>query len=412
MPTYLVKLTPIDKFFFGQKNTFGDDNVNYFVRSSHFPQQTALLGLLRYQLLCHADKSVFDNNKIVNSKAAKELIGEKSFSPEEPSVDNFGLIESLSPVFLMDKETGELYLPAGLRYQEKEEGEYEPLHLKIEGGVALLEGYEAKKGVYSRWILGRTQSDIIAEDDFFKEDTRVGIRKNYIGGTEDDAFFCETFYHFNNYVVEDPKEGNETHSNCEKKLKKVHDYCFAFRFRAKKEIEFRTEAEKSVQAKESSVVGELIVHLGGERQPFLMEVTKEENADLLPLKDFSFAKDRSLYMVLLLSDACIPSEIAKKALFAITEVKDFACLLTQTDGDRRFYNRFGKRVKEHKEVETKDVHLTHERELYAAGSLFYFEDYEAADKFCQRVTSSHFHTIGYNYTTIIEPETNKKQDSI
>ncbi len=395
MPTYLVKLTPIDKFFFGQKNTFGDNNVNYFVRSSHFPQQTALLGLLRYQLLCHADKSVFDNNKIVNSKAAKELIGEKSFSPEEPSVDNFGLIESLSPVFLMDKETGEMYLPAGLRYQEKEKGKYEPLHLKKEGSVVLLEDYDTKKGVYSRWISDRIQSDTIAEDDFFKEDTRVGIRKNYTGGTEDDAFFCETFYHFANYVGGDLKEGNEgtAHSNCEKELKKVHDYCFAFRFRAKEEVRF----EKSK-----------IVHLGGERQPFLMEVTKEENADLLPLKDFSFAKDRSLYMVLLLSDACIPSEIAKEALFAITEVKDFACLLTQTDGDRRFYNRFGKRVKGHKEVKTKDVHLTHERELYIAGSLFYFEDYEAADKFCQRVISSHFHTIGYNYTTIIEPDNKQK----
>lgn len=377
MPTYLVKLTPIDKFFFGQKNTFEEDNVNYFVRSSHFPQQTALLGLLRYQLLRHADKDVFDNNKITNSEAAKKLIGEKSFSPAEPSVNGFGLIESLSPVFLMDKETEAVFLPAGLRYQENKEGRFEPLHLKLEDKLALLDGYEAKKGLCSRWISSQVENDTFAEDDFFKEDMRVGIRKNYDGGTDDKAFFCETYYHFNNYVGENVS-------------KKVHDYCFAFRFQAKEEVRF---------------VGKLIVHLGGERQPFLMEVTPEKNTDLLPLENFSFAKDRSLYMVLLLSDACISSETADKAVFAITEVKDFACLLTNTDKDRRFYNRSNERVGGHENVKTKDVHLTYEWELYTAGSLFYFRDRSEADEFCQIVTSSHFHTIGYNYTTIINPET-------
>lgn len=64
MATYLIKLTPLDKFFFGQKKTFGDDNVNYVVYSSFFPQQTALLGLLRYQVLQIAGEEVFKNNKI------------------------------------------------------------------------------------------------------------------------------------------------------------------------------------------------------------------------------------------------------------------------------------------------------------------------------------------------------------
>ena len=78
MYTYLIKLTPLDKFFFGQKKTFGDDNANYFVYSSHFPQQTTLLGLLRYQLLQIAGEDVFKDNKIQDTNKAAKLIGEQN----------------------------------------------------------------------------------------------------------------------------------------------------------------------------------------------------------------------------------------------------------------------------------------------------------------------------------------------
>ena len=51
MATKLIKLTPLDAFFFGDENTFGMDNTSYYVRSRKLPQQTSLLGLLRYELL-------------------------------------------------------------------------------------------------------------------------------------------------------------------------------------------------------------------------------------------------------------------------------------------------------------------------------------------------------------------------
>ncbi len=50
---YLIKLTPVDQFFFGGNITFGENKAtqNYLVRSEKYPQQTTLLGMLRYQLL-------------------------------------------------------------------------------------------------------------------------------------------------------------------------------------------------------------------------------------------------------------------------------------------------------------------------------------------------------------------------
>lgn len=199
MSTYLIKLTPLDKFFFGQKKTFGDDNANYFVYSSLFPQQTALLGLLRYQLLQIAGEEVFKNNKIQDKEKAAELIGEQSFSPFAEKKLQFGIIESLSPVFIIDKKNkDEYFLPVGRRFQ-KEKGEdlYELLHLSCEDGCPpIFSKYKSKKGMASCWLSSKSHT-LLNEEDFFTKDERIGIRKDYEGATNDDAFFRQRYYRFN-----------------------------------------------------------------------------------------------------------------------------------------------------------------------------------------------------------------------
>ena len=48
----LIQLAPLSDFFFGGEATFGQgQNQHYFVRSNPWPQQTTLLGMLRYELL-------------------------------------------------------------------------------------------------------------------------------------------------------------------------------------------------------------------------------------------------------------------------------------------------------------------------------------------------------------------------
>lgn len=404
MSTYLIKLTPLDKFFFGQKKTFGDDNANYFVYSSHFPQQTALLGLLRYQLLQIAGEDVFKDNKIQDEHKAAELIGEQSFSPFVKDKLQFGIIESLSPVFIIDKKNDEgkeeHFLPVGRRFQkEKEEDPYNLLHLSCEDECPPIfesresqkekeEAYDPKKGLASCW-LSSNGTTLLNEEDFFIKDERIGIRKDYEGATNDDAFFCQRYYRFKNFkkVVED-----EENKGRKQPPVREHDFCFATILEIKREIEYK-ELDKRLDKR--------IVYLGGERQPFLMEVSEKTEDLQLNIKGSALTSDEKHYTVVLLSDAKIEPNHLKGVKFASTEVKDFACLLTHV-GTRKFYNK--KKKREEQYLEKDETALSHQHELYARGSVFYFDTKEQADQFCEHLAAStNFYTIGYNRAEVINP---------
>ena len=85
---------------------------------------------------------------------------------------------------------------------------------------------------------------------------RIGIRKDYEGATNDDAFFRQRYYRFKNFkkVVED-EEGNE----CKQPPVREHDFCFAVLL----------ETHRDIKHEE---LNKRIVYLGGERQPFLMDL--------------------------------------------------------------------------------------------------------------------------------------------
>lgn len=56
---YLITLTPMDWFFFGGERTLDDGkSADYISHSNKFPQQSALLGMIRYQLLKSAQFTV------------------------------------------------------------------------------------------------------------------------------------------------------------------------------------------------------------------------------------------------------------------------------------------------------------------------------------------------------------------
>ncbi|MDP0530395.1 type III-B CRISPR module-associated protein Cmr3 [Porphyromonas gingivalis] len=392
MYTYLIKLTPLDKFFFGQKKTFGDDNANYFVYSSHFPQQTTLLGLLRYQLLQIAGEEVFKDNKIQDEHKAGELIGKQSFSPFVEEELQFGIIESLSSVFIIDKmNEDEHFLPVGRRFQkENEKAPYNLLHLSCQAGCPPIFGeYKPKKGLASCWLSSKSHT-LLNEEDFFTKDERIGIRKDYEGATNDDAFFCQRYYRFKNFkkVVED-----EEAKVCKQPPVRVHDFCFATVL----------ETEKAI---EHEKLNGRIVYLGGERQPFLMEVSKEEKASDLTIGSSTLTGDENHYTVVLLSDAMIEPDHLRKVKFASTEVKDFACLLTHV-GTQKFYNKENKRQEQY--LKKSATALSLQKELYARGSVFYFDTKEQANQFCEDLEKvPNFHTIGYNHAIIIEPTKTKE----
>ena len=101
MSVYKINLIPMERFFFGGEDTFGTDNKeNYFVRSLFLPQQTTLLGFLRFVLLKNYNL-MDDNGKIIPGKEAEAngKIGKSGFNVNNNKND-YGYIKELSPVFI------------------------------------------------------------------------------------------------------------------------------------------------------------------------------------------------------------------------------------------------------------------------------------------------------------------------
>ena len=98
---YLVRLRPLDYYFFGGEVTFGNnEQQNYYARTQPLPQQTSILGVLRH--LGYGKTDIGD-----------------SFDAGDPAANvTFGYINRISPLFLYREKNGNdhFYLPGPLGY--------------------------------------------------------------------------------------------------------------------------------------------------------------------------------------------------------------------------------------------------------------------------------------------------------
>lgn len=125
---YLVRIRPLEPYFFGSERTFGfDGNQIYYIKSEVMPAQTTILGGLRFALLRHfnSGRSYSGDEITENIKA----IGEKSFSMKDAC--EFGCIKTISPLFVMHGD--EWLIPAPLD------------HAKMRNGIEGNEGEDTKK---------------------------------------------------------------------------------------------------------------------------------------------------------------------------------------------------------------------------------------------------------------------------
>jgi len=384
---YLVKLTPHDKFFFGGETTFGEGNVNYFVKSNYFPQQTSLLGLIRYQLLRQSKNGIFKNNKILEADKAAKLIGEESY--KFGNGFNFGAIKNLSPVFITN-ENGDNYFTANKEYQwvvvdketKKEINNFVFRQFnKIKKGSSVitvgkdfipkLEKYEAKDGLPDllidnslsiRYYDYKKETQNSPFNGVFIEHRQVGIRKNYKGKTEDKAFYVQSFY----------------------RLKK--GYSFAFILELDDEVNFSTNE---------------LVTLGGEQSKFRMEVIKyaKEFRDILP----QYESSKNVDKVVLVSDAYVSNKIFVDCDFAVTDTIDFRSIKsTKNTTNYSSMDRTG--------IKTDELSKTDKYNFFKRGSVFYGEE---TSKIVSHLNSSDnnnndkspLQKIGYNNYKIV----NKKE---
>ena len=219
---YLVKLKPMEPFFFGGEHTFGRDDSRkdtsrYSASSTYFPQQTALLGMLRKTLLVQnknltmhlkgewVDSTGVKNGGGNNYHQAISLAGKGAFSYEKAT--DLGAIKEISPVFITKGDAHYIV--------NAKDSQYEPTLLKNskmmtskEQSTLVLKGFKAKEYKENEFI--STTKKALSYGEVFEKVYTVGIKKAKDSEKNDDGFFQKRSYmlkdnaHFSFYLeVED-----------------------------------------------------------------------------------------------------------------------------------------------------------------------------------------------------------------
>ena len=353
---YLIILKPLDKFFFGKEQTFGENN--YFAKSSCFPQQTQLLGMLRKEILIQngfltqkRKGEWVDKNK---ANRAKEFVGGEQFNIASSNLQNLGEIKSVSPIFMLNREKKFCYFTAKNLGFYLTSDKDEPIELRF------LENDEIYKEKVAKDITAQIISEdetVYAYDEVFIEDEQVGIQKSLTGVTDDNAFFRKLSY------------------------KLDLDFSFAFVLELKE--------------RERVVLDNAIVTLGAERSQFKMEVHKEDDlCHSYHDKIETIYKKEKVTKLILLSDSYMEASnetIRSKAQFSIT----------QGVAVRTINSKVSKWKGKTEELEKYKFSKSITYNFFERGSVFY-----RPNGLEELLTNENLQQIGYNQFIIIEGEEN------
>ncbi len=355
MSKYQITLTPVDKFFFGGDMTFAvsgrqseyEKFVSYIIESSMMPQQTSLLGMLRFLLLRNAGEDIFTDNRIVDKQRAKELIGDRSFCVNDVAheANDYKSIKNIGHVrirrIVNDQVTDLEFKPLfkDLDFDKVALGSYN-LH---DVSIPLLSNdeYDAKKGLSVKLTDGIKDYEL---EEVFVKDRHVGISRDIKTGIVDDsALFKQISYRFKN---------------------KEASYCFVF----------DAEVDDHVHLEDNKVQ---IVSVGGDNSQFVIEISKEVKSN-----EHLRANDN---IVWLLSPTFLTRSEAMKAQFAVTRLMPFRFLRSVMDDVKSYHILHGQLTRSER------------YELYAPGSVFYFKGKAEKDEFVKQIMNKReFRQIGYN----------------
>lgn len=275
-----ITLTPLEDYYFGGERTFGElsdeKGRNYLAYSNPYPQQSGLLGLLRFLLLQENECLPLSDH----SEKAKALIGEKSFHPES-KMTNYGAIEEISPL-LISYGGNSFRIAHPLSQMElnwEESGNCLWANQSIPK-VPLMPDFDPKEQ-YPDLLVDENQLSI-PFDTVFQHATQVGIQK----GSKTKGFFKQQFYRLR------------------------EDGAFVFYARVK-DAYFFEEREYSVN------LSDTIVFFGGERRQFRVHI--ERKVDKLP----GFFSNHGGNKVCLLSDSFVYPSLFSHCDFALTDTNVF-----------------------------------------------------------------------------------------
>lgn len=354
MSKKLITLTPLGAYYFGGEHSFPvgekDENplASYIIESNLFPQQTSLLGMLRFVVLNNAGESVFKNNRIQDSKLATTFIGATSFNAKNGTTADFGKIINLDFCFLQQQDGGSIsnILPVPLDYQlEMTFGEDKAYCNGVQKTIPKIANYSSKNGLPDGYLNLQTKK-ILKEEDIFIRDQRIGINRDVISGkTQDNALFKQVRYQL--------QEG--------------------FRFA------FIVQLAEGYQLPSSA-----LVELGGDSSKFLLEVHEDSTLPCIEYAEELVRRNGQIHKLVLLSDSLIKNkDVDDDTIFAITSHVPFKFL------------SFG--------VETSDYKLSNENlkkserfSLFAKRSVFYFANETQLNTFLHKINNPVFQQIGYN----------------
>jgi CRISPR-associated protein Cmr3 len=343
-----LKITPLDGYYFGSENRKpDDDSVNYFLKSLYMPQQSTLLGFVRYVFLKFiADGNIFKDNKIQDKEKAKDLIGGESFNIEGIKF-NFEKIKSISEVFLLHGEI--VYLPAPFDFNLGE--------LEFKFNIPNYPHHNGKNYYPKNFSNSKVEKEL---KKIFIEVIQPGNKKDKKqDDNEDDAYYKQQYY----------------------RLKK--GWSFGLEIESDKEI-----IEK--------LPNTFYINMGGENKLFKIEKT-EINFNS---EDILNKYAHSVYHKIILTSDAIIKDFAnayENCLFAFSKTKPFRNLISKVDKTEKYQNRT-KEKKNNESIETSDLY-----ELLESGSVFYFENKLKTIEFENKIKNKYLNKSGMNKYVIIEP---------
>jgi len=351
---YRVKLKPLAPFFFGGEHTFGADEARressrYYAKSTLFPQQSALLGMLRKTMLTEAGyMTMHKRGEWVDGKEgdthsrAKSLCGDGSFSYEHDF--DTGTIISLSPLYILHNERSYTLEPKDTHFNPKFSDASMSLGEK-HSKVIFFEGFDPKDPKEQQLVSPDSGTDRLSIDKIFTAVESVGIKKSSGGKTEDNAFFMKRSFAFDDETLDD-------------------ETLFAATLETSEEITWRQS----------------MVTLGADQSPFMLSIEPYEygyHSLFAPI-----VTTKAIDRVVALSDMLIDEKAYNEALFVMGERLTVRHI--ERDADRHYRPKKSRRYY-----------------LIGRGSVIYAEDIEALKN---ALAKTHLQKIGLNHYTTTQGE--------
>lgn len=262
---YKITLKPLQPFLFGGDNTFGKigdkEDGTYKVNSRLFPQQSAILGMIKKELMVQNKLLTrkikgewVDRNK---TEDARKFVGSEKFDINRKESQDFGVIKNISSIFLQ-KDNKIIIKKANLK----------EFPLEKVGDNYILKNFTAKDDIFDNYESLDKISSYKTEDIFISINQTLNQKK-----ASENSLYKKTSYLLNK------------------------DFCFGFFLECEYEL------------------SDSIVTLGADRSSFILKVEKS-NETLNDKNDYLLLLGDSL-ITLPLNEHCdfaITSEISYRNL--------------------------------------------------------------------------------------------------